>query len=390
MSDHDETGRAASAPDDPAPRGLGLRTDGVADVVAGVTEAAVGPVRPPPRWLRWPQVWWQRLIALVVAFGVGFGLFVATLEQLEALGLGSFPAVLLAAAQTLALLTVSVAPLLGWRWLCLALLVGQVLVPPGDWPWPVTSMLFLALVVSLVASTHPRRVGIGVWVLTTAVVLVPATAVGRVPLPIVVVLSAVVAVVVLFGDTVRDRRVVRSRLETAAVQRRQDLARQAVLEERSHIARELHDVVAHHMSMIAVQAEAAPLRYPDLSPEVTQTFTVIRDASREALGEMRRVVGVLRSDDETADRTPIPGTDQVTALVEASRRAGMGVELEVFGDVRPLPAAVDVSVYRVVQEALSNARRHASGALVQVEIGYLPDRLTVRVVDDGGRVTARG
>lgn len=383
MSDNDDVPSVAPAPEETPARGLGLRTDAVADLVAGITEAAVGPVRPPPRWLRWPLVWWHRLIALVVLFGAGFGLFVATLEQFETLGLASFPAALLGAAQTLALVAVSVSPLLGWRWLCLALLVGQVLVPPGDWPWPVTSMVLLALVVYLVASTHTQRVGIGVWVLTTAVVLVPATVVGRVPVPVVVVLSAVAAVVVLLGDTVRDRRVVRSRLESAAVQRRQDLARQAVLEERSHIARELHDVVAHHMSMIAVQAEAAPLRYPDLSPEVAQTFVVIRDASREALGEMRRVVGVLRNDDEAADRTPVPGTDQLASLVEGSRRAGMSVVLDVSGKVRPLPPAVDVSVYRVVQEALSNARRHAPGAKVSVQIAYLPDRLAVRVVDDG-------
>lgn len=383
---HERTPSGPAGDEGPVPvrRALGLQADLVADVVTGTTEAAVGPVGRAPVWLRLPSRSWVRLVVLVAVGALCLGVYLAALEQLVSLGVGGLAAPMVAAVQTLPLLLVGVGPILAWRWLTIGLLAGSVLTPGGqDWTWPVTSMVLLAVLLYLVATTHPRRVVVGTWVLTVLVVLAPASWLKDVPAVVTVVLSAVAALVLLLGDTVRDRGTVRSRLASATAQRQEDLAQQAVLEERSHIARELHDVVAHHMSMIAVQAEAAPLRYPDLSPDVARTFAVIRDASREALGEMRRVVGALRSEEERGERTPQPGTDQLPALVEASRRAGMGVDLEVSGATRPLPPAVDISAYRVVQEALSNSRRHAPGAAVRVVLRFDPDRLLVRVTDDG-------
>ncbi|WP_163572403.1 sensor histidine kinase [Fodinicola feengrottensis] len=146
---------------------------------------------------------------------------------------------------------------------------------------------------------------------------------------------------------------------------RQELleARQAVLTERSRIARELHDVVAHHMSMIAIQAQAAPYKIPDLPPPALETFAAIRGASTTALTEMRRVIGLLRDESEDAERVPQPGLDGLDELVKGARAAGMSVELTITrGPQEEVPLGVDVSAFRIVQESLSNASRHAPGA----------------------------
>ena len=367
-------------------RVLGVGREHLAYVAAGVGDAATGPTRNPPPWLTLPQHGWKRVGAVVLLSGITLGAFFAVDGQLEALGLGGLPAVLVALVQAVPLLLLVASPLLAWRWLVLGLFAGTLLAPPGQgWPWPVTSLLVLIGLLYVVARTHPRRTVIGVGSLTILVGLAPGAVFKDVPVVLLVVLSGVVALVLVLGDTVRDRGVVRSRLATATAQRQKDLAHQAVLEERSHIARELHDVVAHHMSMIAVQAEAAPLRYPDLSPEVVRTFGVIRDASREALTEMRRVVGALRDEQGRADVAPQPGVDQLEHLVETSRRTGMEVDLAVTGRPRRLSPAVDISTYRVVQEALSNVRRHAPGAAARVALHYGDDLLTLRVTNDSGQ-----
>jgi signal transduction histidine kinase len=148
---------------------------------------------------------------------------------------------------------------------------------------------------------------------------------------------------------------------------------QAVLEERARIAREMHDVIAHHVSAIAIQADTGRLtRDPD-------QFEAIGDTAREALTEMRRVLGVLRADDG-AQRTPQPRLDQLGELLEAP---GTHARLAIEGDARELSPGVELTAYRVVQEALTNARRHAPGASVEVTLRYAKDALHVRVSDDG-------
>jgi signal transduction histidine kinase len=159
---------------------------------------------------------------------------------------------------------------------------------------------------------------------------------------------------------------------------------QAVLRERARIARELHDVVAHSVSMIAVQAETAPYTMSQLSPEAQRGFAEIAHTAREALVEMRRLLGVLRSDAHAEPEvTPQPRLDRLPELIEQHRGAGGRAEISVHGVPRGLSATIELSAYRIVQEALTNARRHAPGAQVQVELTYLPDRLAVRVRDDG-------
>jgi signal transduction histidine kinase len=157
--------------------------------------------------------------------------------------------------------------------------------------------------------------------------------------------------------------------------------------ERARIARELHDVVAHHISMISVQAETARVTVPDLAPEGTRRLTEIGATARAGLTEMRRLLGVLRSDadaDNEGERQPQPGLQQMTSLIEDSRTAAAGrVRLIVSGPVTSLDPGVELTAYRIMQEALTNARRHAPGAAVDVELRYQQDMLLVRVRDNG-------
>ncbi len=206
---------------------------------------------------------------------------------------------------------------------------------------------------------------------------------NSVPLPLPLALSLVVAVLAL-ADQVGTRRLTEQALADAAEASRREQARRAVLEERSRIARELHDVVAHHMSMVAVQAETAPYRISGLPEEGVRDFAAIGETAREALNEMRRLLGVLRSDADPAERAPQPGLGHLGELVDGARGAGLPATMTVTGEPRPLPAGVELSAYRIVQEALSNAARHAAGAAtVDVEVSYEPDRLLVSVTDDG-------
>jgi signal transduction histidine kinase len=195
--------------------------------------------------------------------------------------------------------------------------------------------------------------------------------------------AVVVSLVLVLGESIHSRQEAERHLVAAEEQRRAGLARQAVLEERSRIARELHDVVAHHMSMIAIQAEAAPYKEPGLPEQTLRTFTAIRAASTTALTEMRRVIGLLREEDENAERAPQPGIDRIPEMVRAARQAGMQVDLTLAGGPDRPPAVVDVSVYRIVQEALSNAGRHAPGARVEVEVVRTRDAVQVHIADDG-------
>jgi signal transduction histidine kinase len=160
---------------------------------------------------------------------------------------------------------------------------------------------------------------------------------------------------------------------------------QAVMRERARIARELHDVVAHSVSMIAVQAETAPYTMENLSPEARAGYAEIARTARGALVEMRRLLNVLRADAKAEpESAPQPRLEELPQLVDQHRGAGGHVDLTVRGEPRSLSATVELSAYRIVQEALTNARRHAPGAEVHVELTYLPDRLAVRVLDDGG------
>jgi signal transduction histidine kinase len=155
--------------------------------------------------------------------------------------------------------------------------------------------------------------------------------------------------------------------------------------ERARIARELHDVVAHHISMIAVQAETARLTTPGMPTEGAKRLFAIGATARAALTEMRRLLGVLREDaGAETTRRPLPGLEQLNELMDEARDlGGASTRLIVRGHVMPLDPGVELTAYRIVQEALTNARRHAPGAAVDVELDYADDTLRVRVRDNG-------
>ena len=212
-----------------------------------------------------------------------------------------------------------------------------------------------------------------------------------------VLLAAAIPVAALAGMARRaredSRTVVAVRELTQGV-----LAEHLARGERARIARELHDVVAHHISMIAVQAETARLTTPGLTDAGVQRFAAIGDTARAGLTEMRRLLGVLREDaalgsqqaadgdlaTRPADRRPQPGLPQLGDLVDEARdAAGSAARLIVSGPVTRLDPGVELAAYRIVQEALTNARRHAPGAAVDVELQYADDALRLRVRDNG-------
>jgi signal transduction histidine kinase len=158
--------------------------------------------------------------------------------------------------------------------------------------------------------------------------------------------------------------------------------RRRLLEERARIAREMHDIVAHHMSMIVVQASTAEYRLEGLSAAAKEEFTSISVTARESLTEMRRLLKVLREEGTDPQRVPQPGLERIPALVESTERAGTPVRLHMGQVPDRIPELVGLTAYRVVQESLSNVVRHASGAPTEVTVNAEDARLTVRIVND--------
>ena len=190
----------------------------------------------------------------------------------------------------------------------------------------------------------------------------------------------------LIGRYLRARRSVTDRLQQETMRLAEDRearAREAVAEERARIARELHDIVAHTLGTIVLQAAAADARF-DREPERARTaLRTIEATGRQALGEMRRLLGLLREADVEPGRTPQPGMHDITALVEGVRTAGQPVELDVEGEPIPLPPGLGLATYRVVQEALTNVVKHAGGAPARVRLAFGGDALAVSVTDTG-------
>jgi signal transduction histidine kinase len=185
------------------------------------------------------------------------------------------------------------------------------------------------------------------------------------------------------------RRVVGDRERRAQMaERERDLvAREAVIEERARIARELHDVIAHHVSMMVVQAGAERRVLDGANAPTREVLQTIEQVGRNALTEMRRLLGMLRAGAEES-LMPQPGLRDVPTLVAQLREAGLPVELSVDGERRELPVGIELSAYRIVQEALTNALKHAGDAHASVHVRYRADSLEIEIVDDGGGVPA--
>jgi signal transduction histidine kinase len=208
--------------------------------------------------------------------------------------------------------------------------------------------------------------------------------------------GGVIALPCLLGVAIRSLRERERELAERAseLQReREEKARRAVFEERVRIARELHDVVAHHVSVMGIQAGAAR-RVLDRHPEkAIGVLNSIETSSRQAVAELHRLLGFLRRSGEADHLGPQPGLAQLQDLVAQVAKGELAVDLAVEGDPRPLPPTLDVSAYRIIQEALTNSLKHSGGATAAVRVRYLPTSLELEVLDDGragSRRTADG
>jgi signal transduction histidine kinase len=192
-------------------------------------------------------------------------------------------------------------------------------------------------------------------------------------------------VFVAFGLGVASRRANTNALRERAERldrERELLAEQAVQDERVRIARELHDVVAHNVSLMVVQAQALGATVKE--PQVLEITTAIADLGRQAMTEMHRTLELLRERDHAPGRAPRPGLGNLDKLVEQSRDAGLEVDLAVDGAPRPLSQSLDLSAFRIVQEALTNVRKHAAGASTYVTVAYSPAALELTIRNGGG------
>jgi signal transduction histidine kinase len=170
---------------------------------------------------------------------------------------------------------------------------------------------------------------------------------------------------------------------TYAELEREAAARIAVAEERARIARELHDIVAHAVSVMVLQVGAVRHKLPDTLAEDSNALKNVEQAGRTALAEMRRLLGAMRQDRDSLELAPQPGLDGLDPLIEEIGRAGLPVRLHVDGERLPLPRAIDLSAYRIVQEGLTNALKHARASHADVTIRYAPDELQIEVRDNG-------
>ncbi|MFJ5673693.1 sensor histidine kinase [Streptomyces sp. NPDC093097] len=301
-------------------------------------------------------------------------------------------AVVIAVAQAAAVPLGLVRPVAAW-WLSLAamvpfpvLVVATQALPGRDSPWPWTEPGFLAhLVVTLLVAW---RVHTPLFV-TQWVVSILAGGVLGLMLPPSEAGHGLVSFGILSAFGLALQAALRGRREARRQLRRQERLteierfRRTVLEERARIARELHDVVAHHMSVVAVQAEAAPYLVPDPPQPLDESFRSIRRNALAALSELRHILGMMRSDEPSADGryVPQPTLANIEELVGNVRAAGLRVETEISGTPRALPNRVELSAFRILQEALSNVLRHAPGAEVRVELSYGGSALTLRVIN---------
>ncbi|MFJ8581984.1 sensor histidine kinase [Micromonospora sp. NPDC093277] len=347
-----------------------------------------GPDVPPARL---PLERWPRLARFLRQAGLPalVGLFAATLAWENNRHLPGVVAFLFAGLTIAPLLALPRRPLLAWRLTMVALITCTFNAPPrAPWPWSPVLVLGSLLVLAVVAARVDRQVLVWVGVITTVPVVTLVNANNRAG-----VMLLVLALLVL-GDLVRGNRASRRALAEQTELSEREQERRAVLEERARIARELHDVVAHHMSMIAVQAETAPYRLADVPDGARAEFTAIAGSAREALTDMRRLLGVLRSESTGPQTAPQPGLADVPAMVDAARRAGLTVTLDAPAPAAGAPAPVGLAAYRIVQEGLANAARHAPGTAVRVSLRPRPRALAVRVENTaapaGPTATERG
>ncbi|MEU2899714.1 sensor histidine kinase [Streptomyces sp. NPDC001273] len=316
---------------------------------------------------------WVRLLPWALAFVLCVALLPTTIQVLSVdYGLHGGIASALAVAQAAPLLLAVVHPLRAWCVIFAADVAGALALLTVDfeerllWPFPPMEIVgYIGLCLAL-GLRERRRTLLLVWL---------ATAGANVGLGFFaphgtsaknLLLTILGGVALLLAVALRERYEVQRRLAEQETISEAERERRTLLEERTRIARELHDVVAHHMSVITVQADTAAYRLDGLPADVQEEFTSIAATARESLGEMRRLLGVLRNEEAHGELMPQPGLTRIGQLVEATVRAGMPVEFTPCD--ADVPEAVGLSAYRIVQEALANVVRHAPGAPTQVSV----------------------
>ncbi|MFI6598326.1 sensor histidine kinase [Nonomuraea sp. NPDC050536] len=350
-------------------------------------EGDADPLPPRPRWRRVPLPRWApvksfdpvQAIDLVIMW-VFFGTTLSETLDWNAgspfrqpLGLVYF----VAAAAALPLGLRNRWPLAAWRTaLVLTPLAVYVLAQLGG-PYIAQMSIMYLLVAYSAAVRCDRKISIAIWFVTFVV----AWIIDPNSMPIAMV---VVGIALLFGYNVRARRLAAARLSEEELKTHQAEEAQAVLEERARIARELHDIVAHHMSVIAIQAEAVPLKAAGDAAQLEAGLAEIRGLSLDAIAQLRQVLGVLRDQDGRVDTAPQPGLDRIQELVANARATGLTVRVEQPDSPDGVPPAVGLSAYRIVQESLSNAMRHAPGATVTLRIAHEPGEVRLRVANGPG------
>ncbi|MEU1281914.1 sensor histidine kinase [Streptomyces sp. NPDC005805] len=350
-----------------------------------------------PRWVRW--------LPYLVVFGCVSALLPVTVTVLiQDYRLNGALAGALATAQTAPLLLAVTRPMHAWWIVLTADVLGAFALLGADgtegrsWPWtPMVVVGYLVLMACL-GLREPRRRLVAVWLATGAAGLLFELVSQRYSDGVHLLLFVLSGVVLVVTGALRERGEAQRLLHAQETISEAERAQRTLLEERTRIARELHDVVAHHMSVITVQADSAPYRIDGLPDAAREEFASIAAGARESLTEMRRLLTVLRSDGSAGEKAPQPGLERVPQLVAATVRAGVPAELSLpealsgggsgsesgsgggsgGGEV---PPAVDLSAYRIVQEALANVVRHAPGARTRVSITADDRELTVLVVN---------
>lgn len=245
--------------------------------------------------------------------------------------------------------------------------------PFWPWPWSVPALITFAIFIAVLAYVHGWRLGlialcIGIGVSLTTV-LFPNAAHPNAAAADLIVTASIVGVAYLVAVLLAGRVRVGQELTREREVSADEQSRRLMVEERTRIARELHDVVAHSMSVIQVQASTARYRLPDLPADAVAEFEDLASTARASLTEMRRLLGVLRTEDQGAELAPQQSIEDIPALVDSIRRAGVDVGLElVAANLSEAPAGVQIAAFRIVQEALSNAVRHAPGSRISVRV----------------------